>query len=329
MANIFLSYHRRSEKVAKALASDLQALSHSVWFDQELSGGQIWWDQILASVRECDVFVFVLDPESLKSEACKREYGYAANLGKPVLPVVMAEGVSINRLPPALSKIQFVDYGVQDRDTAFRLARALTSVPPPGPLPDPLPDPPEVPLSYLGSLTERVETTNALSHEDQSDLVLDLKRGLRDPETADDSRELLQTLRKRRDLFAPIAEEIDELLVGSEPPMVVPPTAETETPPRTTGGGDRKRKPIGLYSVIAVFIVLLVGVVYWQHVVEQRRLDAAERMKQEKSAKQAEEEWLRREEERRLEEDRMKQEKSAKQAEEERLRREEERQLAE
>jgi hypothetical protein len=35
---------------------------------------------------------------------------------------------------------------------------------------------------------------------------------LRDPETADDTRTLLKTFRKRRDLFAGIAEEIDELV---------------------------------------------------------------------------------------------------------------------
>jgi len=42
-------------------------------------------------------------------------------------------------------------------------------------------------------------------------LLFDLKRELRAPETADDTRTLLKTFRKRRDLLASIAEEIDEL----------------------------------------------------------------------------------------------------------------------
>jgi hypothetical protein len=212
MATIFISYSRQSEAIAKTLAEDIEALGHTVWFDQELSGGQAWWDQILATVRSCDVFVFVLEPAALNSTACKREYGYAVDLGKPILPVLVSEGVSTNLLPPALSQIQFVDYRKQDRNAGFRLARALTTVPSPAPLPNPLPAPPEAPISYLGSLTTRVETTSTLSYEEQSALVFDLKRSLRDPGPPDDTRTLLERLRKRRDLFATMAEEIDELL---------------------------------------------------------------------------------------------------------------------
>jgi hypothetical protein len=43
-------------------------------------------------------------------------------------------------------------------------------------------------------------------------LVFDLKRSLRDQENQDDARALLKKLRMRRDLFATIAEEIDEVL---------------------------------------------------------------------------------------------------------------------
>ena len=139
MPNIFISYNRKAEAIAKNLVDDLEALNNIVWFDQDLSGGQVWWNRILKTVRDCDIFVFVLNPESLNSTACKREYGYAVDLGKPILPVLVAEGVSTNLLPPALSQIQFVDYRKQDRTAAFRLARALTTIPPSEPLPKPFP----------------------------------------------------------------------------------------------------------------------------------------------------------------------------------------------
>jgi hypothetical protein len=212
MANIIISYNHQNEAVTKTLAGDIEMLNHTVWFDEELSGGQVWWDHILGKIRNCDIFVFVLSPEALNSTACQREYGYAADLGKPILPVMVGEGVSINLLPPALSEIQFVDYRVQDRNAALHLARALKDVPPAKPLPDPLPEPPETPISYLGNLTKQIETTSTLSYEEQSTLVVDLKRSLRDPEATDDARTLLERLRRRRDLFAAMAEEIDELL---------------------------------------------------------------------------------------------------------------------
>jgi hypothetical protein len=46
--------------------------------------------------------------------------------------------------------------------------------------------------------------------------VSDLRRTLRDPESAAETRDLLTRLRKRRDLFATIADEIDELLDRSK-----------------------------------------------------------------------------------------------------------------
>lgn len=226
MANIFISYNRESEAIVRTLLDDIQTLGHTVWCDQELSGGQAWWDQILATIRDCDVFIFVLNSEALNSPACKREYGYAADLGKPILPVLVSGSVSTNLLPPALSKIQFVDYRKQDRDAAFRLARALTSAPPAKPLPDPLPTPPEAPISYLGRLSEQLETTSTLGYDEQSALVVDLKRSLRESGTSEDTRTLLERLRKRRDLYATIAEEIDEMLSST--------TKASTALPRTT-----------------------------------------------------------------------------------------------
>lgn len=117
-----------------------------------------------------------------------------------------------------------MDYRKQDRDAAFRLVKAITALPSPPPLPDPLPPAPEVPVSYLVSLTEQVDMTANLSFEQQSALVVDLKKFWRDPATTGDARMLLERLRKRHDLFAAIAEEIDALLEkspkGSDPPVI-------------------------------------------------------------------------------------------------------------
>ena len=213
MSSVFVSYNRQSEQHARALAADLHALGHTPWLDQELSGGQAWWELILARIRDCDVFVFVLDPAALRSTACQREYGYAAALGKPVLPVLVTDGVSTSLLPPALSAIQFVDYRDQDRAAAFGLARAMGALAPAAPLPDPLPEPPALPISYLGSLTEKIAVAGSLSFEEQSALLHDLRRGLRTPALADDARGLLRELRARHDLLATIA-TFDHVVLG-------------------------------------------------------------------------------------------------------------------
>lgn len=212
VAGIFVSYSRESETAVRALAQDVEALEHTVWFDHDLSGGKVWWEQILTEIRNCQVFMMALSPDSLRSVACSSEYNYASELGKPILPILIADGVSPNLLPPKLSQIQFVDYRKQDKTGAINLARALKTLPQAKPLPDPLPTPPAVPLSYLGRITEQIDSAASLDHKEQSALVSELRRGARDPETAADARKLLERMRKRDDLLARIGDEIDELL---------------------------------------------------------------------------------------------------------------------
>jgi len=212
MEHIFISYNRKSEDITKRIVEDIQELGHTVWFDHEISGGQPWWDKILSSIRECEIFVFIVDPRSLNSTACQREYTYASKLGKSILPLLVSDEVHVNLLPPELSAIQFVDCITYDTKAVLRLARALGSLPRSKPLPDPLPGPPEIPVSYLGALGKRVETPESMSFDEQKSLLLDLKTSYLDPETTGDAKKLLEVLRKRPDLLATVAGEIDELL---------------------------------------------------------------------------------------------------------------------
>lgn len=221
---IFISYSRHNQELVDTLARDISTLGHSVWLDEELTGGQAWWDHILAKVRECDVFVAGLSPEALDSAACKLEHGYAAKLGKRILPVLLAEGVSLNLLPPALSAIQYVDYRRQDRHEALALARALGALPAASAVPDPLPAAPPAPMSYLSGLKDEIEASTPLTFQDQTALVLRLKERLAERETRADARKLLLQLRRRDDLFAKVAAEIDGALgaAGQREPTAVP-----------------------------------------------------------------------------------------------------------
>ena len=231
MANIFISYNRKNHPIADALSKDFHALGHTAWLDEELSGGQHWWDEILARIRQCDIFVFVLDRESLSSAACSSEYNYADALGKPILPIRVSSEVSDRSLPAALSVIQYVDYSVQDRSAAFKLSRALGIIKPAPTLPDPLPEPPEVPLSYLAKLAPLLNSASDLTRAQQADLVFQLRDGLTDPNTAQETRKFLEQLRRRPDLYARVAKDIDDLLQTSHTLIKNPAEIKTTPPP--------------------------------------------------------------------------------------------------
>lgn len=109
MRRVFVSYSRTDLDAVMQLIGDLQAVGVETWHDQTLTGGQRWWDQILANMREQDTFVFALSPASLDSEACKSELSYAVQLGKAILPVLVADGINLNLLSHPLNEIQVTD----------------------------------------------------------------------------------------------------------------------------------------------------------------------------------------------------------------------------
>lgn len=231
---VFVSYCRDSEAIARQVVADLESLGHDVWIDRELSGGQAWWDQILAAIRDCGLLVFLLHPQSLASVACGRERAYALALGKAILPLQVADGISVNLLPPDLAQRQIIPYRSGDRAEVLALARAVAALPPARALPSPLPEPPEVPASYLGALALRIDSSAALSYQDQSALLVDLRKALREADSRADAEILLGRLRRRHDLFAAIAEEIDALRERTPPPPVPRPAAPP--PPEPAAG---------------------------------------------------------------------------------------------
>jgi len=220
---IFLSYSRRDADAAASLAVELDQFGQEVWLDKQLSGGQIWWDTILDQIRNCDCFVLAQSRASLESKACMSELEYAYSLGKPLLPVMVGDTPPDGLLKRYLAEAQRVDARDSSKIT-HDLARALLSFPAAPPLPDPLPAPPPVPITYMDKLSTKLEQPE-LNMSEQRNLLADIKAQLapeREPEAAG---ELLRLMRRRHDLFASVAAEIDELQAAAPQTAVETPTA--------------------------------------------------------------------------------------------------------
>jgi len=215
MAQIFISYSRQDEQTITALVQDLKIARKEVWFDQVLSGGQPWWDQILDQIRCCDIFIFAYSHDSNKSEACKRELRYATELNKKILPLRVDE-VNPELLPYGLNKQHCIDYLEQDKASALTLVAEIIALSTVArvPLPIPMPPEPKVPLSYLASLKEALETEQTLNRTEQYELFYKIKSGLSAGHSADEVRGYLQLLAQREDLLANVAREIDSALAS-------------------------------------------------------------------------------------------------------------------
>jgi hypothetical protein len=233
MKRAFVSYSRTNLDVVTQLVHDLQAVGVQTWHDQTLTGGQRWWDNILANIRECDIFVFALSPESWTSEACRSELAYVQQLSKAILPVLVAEGINLNLLPAPINEIQVTDYRQCDKEAAFALVKSINTAPPSPALPDPLPAPPPVPVSYLSTLKERIDSAAPLGAQEQIGLIFELEGGLRDGRSPVELRDLLLSLKRRDDLLAKIGARIEEALATLDevPTASRGRTAATSTPP--------------------------------------------------------------------------------------------------
>jgi hypothetical protein len=180
MRRVFVSYSRNNLDAVSQLIKHMKDCGVEMWYDQALTGGQRWWDNILTNIRECDIFVFALSPESWDSEACKSELGYVVQLGKPIIPVLISDGININLLSPPLSEIQITDYRKRDMQAAFAVLKAINLAPPTPNLPEPLPTSPPVPVSYLSTLKDRIDCAEPLSPQEQITLLFELEEELKD-----------------------------------------------------------------------------------------------------------------------------------------------------
>ena len=124
---IFISYARLNMTTAEALVRDLHALGHQAFYDQDLTGGQRWWDTLLDQIQAADVFVPVLSDEYRESQACRVEAEWADSLHVSFLPV-FTEAQLPGMYDPIIAEANWVGYDAEDRDALADLARGVSSV---------------------------------------------------------------------------------------------------------------------------------------------------------------------------------------------------------
>ncbi len=121
---LFICYARVEKPFCLQVVDTLDGL-HEVWYDQRLYAGTHWWNEILRRLDWCEGFVYLISPDSVKSEYCQKEYELAQRLHRHIFPVLINSNKSV--IPPALKELQYVDMSRGlTLESANRLLRAIS-----------------------------------------------------------------------------------------------------------------------------------------------------------------------------------------------------------
>lgn len=110
MPRIFISYSHQDKNTAKNVVAKLRAAEsdNQVWFDENLKAGQIWSDKLVEEIIKSDVVLFLISPDSVKSDYCKQEIAQAQGARKPIIPL-MIKTTPVGDFPLGVDRFQYQD----------------------------------------------------------------------------------------------------------------------------------------------------------------------------------------------------------------------------
>ncbi len=127
--DVFVSYSQADSDFARQLNDGLQRQGKRTWFDQEsiALGAADFQQEIYRGIEASNHFLFILSPKSVNSPYCADEVGYATQLNKRIV-TVRHQAVAVERLHPALQKVQWIDFLGNNQDFAANFQALLRTL---------------------------------------------------------------------------------------------------------------------------------------------------------------------------------------------------------
>jgi hypothetical protein len=108
--HIFISYAHEDQEFVFKVATDLETRGARVWIDRgDIQGGEQWRESIETGIRDCQAFLLVVSPDSMKSSYVAQEIAKAETLDKPIFPLLYRNV----KFPPELERLntyQFINF---------------------------------------------------------------------------------------------------------------------------------------------------------------------------------------------------------------------------
>ncbi|MFC1959469.1 toll/interleukin-1 receptor domain-containing protein [Chloroflexota bacterium] len=123
---VFISYSRANRDFAEDLYQKLEKLGFTMYRDLHgLKPGHDFWEQLKKAIDVCDYLVLCLSVDALGSEWVIKEWRYARQEGKRVIPVVAADvfdaiAAGEVKVPRWMGRADWLDF--RDKTAEHKLA---------------------------------------------------------------------------------------------------------------------------------------------------------------------------------------------------------------
>jgi WD40 repeat protein len=109
MTQVFVSYAEPDKATMQKICNSLRRESLTVWTNKtDIQTGEDFQSAIDRGIEQTDNLVYLLSPDSVKSEYVRKELEYAVSLNKRIIPVLVRE-TSADEIPKALQGVQYID----------------------------------------------------------------------------------------------------------------------------------------------------------------------------------------------------------------------------
>lgn len=92
MSDIFIAYSRKNVDFTRKLHDDLVKRGWELWIDWiDIPLSENWRKEIESGILNANIFMFILSPDSIRSEQCNQEVDLAVKFNKRILPVLIQQ----------------------------------------------------------------------------------------------------------------------------------------------------------------------------------------------------------------------------------------------
>lgn len=109
--DVFISYSRKDQDIAKRLHTDLNAAGLRPWIDDVIQLGESWEKSISDAINASDAILVIASKNTFESEWVRTEVEKANKSQKPIIPFVVSEEFQLpNILRPYDYIFAYPDY---------------------------------------------------------------------------------------------------------------------------------------------------------------------------------------------------------------------------